>query len=77
MENTNEEELKDYIRIKMIEKIISKKMNIGKNAEECIDIEKLNNAVEKIYEDCKGDKNKIYGMKNRQFYDYYLCKWIA
>ena len=56
---------------------MSRKSNIGKKAEECIDIDKLNNAVDKIYNDYKGDGDEIYAIKNKLFYDYYLCEWIA
>ena len=77
MGNTIEEQIKEFIRIKIMEKIMSRKSNIGKKAEECIDIDKLNNAVDKIYNDYKGDGDEIYAIKNKLFYDYYLCEWIA
>ena len=74
MANKNEEKLKDYIKIKMLEEIVSIR-NIGKDREE--DIEKLNNAVDKIYKDCKGASKEVYALGNKIFYDYYLCEWIA
>jgi hypothetical protein len=70
---TNEDDLKKFIRRKMIEEIVKRDTTNDK----VIDDEKLNNAVCEMYNSFENDLQEIYKLKNKIFYDYYLCEWIA